>query len=105
MIFLGEVGVGESGDGQLARFRVAQPAEGVEAAENVGVGLLLVALALVRRQPALAALGQPRRHLPARRVLHAQRNHQFWPCSCLSFSEASPLSIKSNNRVAIGQTR
>ena len=64
-------GVRESSNGQLSGFGVAEPAEGVEAAEDgVGVGLLLVTAALVRRQATLAALGQPRRHLPARRVLH-----------------------------------
>ena len=60
--------IGKSGDGQLSGFGVAQAAEGVEAAEDAGVGLL-GALALVLRHAALAALGQTGGHFKACTVL------------------------------------
>ena len=67
--------VRESSDGQLSGFGVAQSAEGVEAAEDVGVGLLLVPSTLVRSQPTLATLGQSRCHFPASTVLNRRKNN------------------------------
>ena len=58
-------GVAESCDGHESSLGVAEPPEGVEAAEDVGQLLL----ALTLRPPALPALGQLGGHLEARGVL------------------------------------